>query len=62
MRFSKMSDEEIKELMAKPISKEDADRLHKINEEDRWMLSMFLISEASSEERASGKAKPKRKR
>ena len=52
--------------MAKPISKEDADRLHKINKEDKWMLSMFLISEVHSEERAEmlkpNKAKPKRKR
>jgi len=66
MRYSKLSDKEIDALIARPISKEEADRLHKANKEDRWMLALFLISEAHSEERARrlkfGKAKSKRKR
>lgn len=62
LRYSKLSKEELRELKAKSMSEEDVKRMRKLDEETSWILSMHQISEVHGEERASGKAKLKRKR
>jgi|GEM_PF-6556764 len=42
LRISELSDEELRELISRPMTDEEAQTLIRINKSDRWLLALNL--------------------